>query len=174
MKQKYFLEFSCFLYDTKDAGNLFSGSCDFSKSSLNIWNFLVHMLLKPSLKNFEHYFASMGNECNCAVLGALFGFAFLWNWNEKWPFLVLWPLLSFQIFCYIDCGTLITLSFRISNSSTGIPSPPLALFIMMLPKVQLTLHVSCLALGEWSYHCGYLGQLDLLCKALLWILDTYS
>ena len=54
-----FLEFSCFLYDPTDVGNLISGSSAFSKSSLNIWKFLVHILLKPHLENFEHYFASM-------------------------------------------------------------------------------------------------------------------
>ena len=54
-----FLEFSCFFYDPTDVGNLFSGSTAFSKSSLNIWKFLVHIWLKPGLENFEHYFASM-------------------------------------------------------------------------------------------------------------------
>ena len=53
------LEFPCFSYDPMDVGNLISGSCDTSKSSLNIWKFLVHILLKPSLKDFEHYFACM-------------------------------------------------------------------------------------------------------------------
>ena len=54
-----FLEFSCFFDDPTDVGNLISGSSAFSKSSLNIWNFSVHVLLKPRLENFEHYFASM-------------------------------------------------------------------------------------------------------------------
>ena len=54
-----FLEFSCFLYDPVDVGNLISCSSAFAKSSLNIWEFLVHVLLKSSLDNFEHYFASM-------------------------------------------------------------------------------------------------------------------
>ena len=54
-----FLEFSCFFYDPIDVGNLISGSSAFYKSSLNIWDFLVHTLLKPSLENFEHYLASM-------------------------------------------------------------------------------------------------------------------
>ena len=54
-----FLELSCFSYDPKDAGNSISGSSAFSTSSLNIWNFKVHVLLKPGLENFEHYFASM-------------------------------------------------------------------------------------------------------------------
>ena len=54
-----FLELSCFLDDPTDVGNLISGSSAFSKSSLNIWKFMVHILLKPDLENFEHYFASM-------------------------------------------------------------------------------------------------------------------
>ena len=54
-----FLEFSCFFYDLTDVGNLVSGSSAFSKSNLNIWKFLVHMLLKLSLENFKHYFASV-------------------------------------------------------------------------------------------------------------------
>ena len=90
-----FLESSCFFYDTMDVGNLISGSSAFSKSSLNIWSFLVHVLLKPNLENFEHYFASMWDECNCVIIWTFFGIAFLWDWNEKQPFPVLWPLLSF-------------------------------------------------------------------------------
>ena len=54
-----FLEFSCFFDDPADVGNLISGSSSFSKSSLNIWKFMVHMLLKPGLENFEHYVASV-------------------------------------------------------------------------------------------------------------------
>ena len=54
-----FLELSCFFYDPTDAGNLISGSSDFSKSSLNIWKFIVDIQLKPGLENFEHIFARM-------------------------------------------------------------------------------------------------------------------
>ena len=54
-----FLELSCFFNDPMDVGNLMFGSSAFSKSSLNIWKLLVHVLLKPSFKNFEHYFASV-------------------------------------------------------------------------------------------------------------------
>ena len=54
-----FLELSCFFYDATDVGNLISGSSAFSKSSLDIWKFSVHVLLKPHLENFEHYFASI-------------------------------------------------------------------------------------------------------------------
>ena len=90
-----FLECSCFFYNPTDVGNSIFGSSVFSKSSLNIWKFTVHVLLKPVLENFEHYFASVWDECNCAVVWAFFGIAFLWDWNENWPFPVLWPLLSF-------------------------------------------------------------------------------
>ena len=54
-----FLELACFFDDPPDVGNLIFGSSAFSKSSLNVWKFLVHILLKPSLENFEHYFASV-------------------------------------------------------------------------------------------------------------------
>ena len=98
------LEFSWLFYDSTNVGNLISGSSAFSKSSLNIWKFSVHVLLKPSLKNFEHYFASMWNECKCVVVWTFFGIAFLWDWNENWPFPVLWSLLSFPYL--LSCPTL--------------------------------------------------------------------
>ena len=90
-----FLELSCFFDDPMDVGNLMSGSSAFSKSSLNIWKFMVHIPLKPGLENFEHYFTNMWDECNCAVVWIFFGTAFLWDWNENWSFPVLGPLLSF-------------------------------------------------------------------------------
>ena len=55
----FFLEFSCFFYDPTDVGNMISGSSSFSKSSVYIWKFSVHIQLKPSLKDFEHYLASI-------------------------------------------------------------------------------------------------------------------
>jgi len=66
-----------------DVDNLISGASAFSKS---IWNFSVHLLLKPQLENFEHYFASVWDEYNCVVVWTFFGIAFLWDWNENWPF----------------------------------------------------------------------------------------
>jgi len=83
-----FLELSCFFHDPADIGNLISGSSAFSKTSLNIRKFTVHILLRPGLENFEHYFTSMWDECNCAVVWAFFGIAFLWDWNENWAFRV--------------------------------------------------------------------------------------
>ena len=78
-----------------DVVNLISCSSAFSKAILNIWKFTVHVLLKPVLENFEHYFTSMWDECNHAVVWTFFGIVFLWDWNENWAFPVLWPLLSF-------------------------------------------------------------------------------
>ena len=98
-----FLEVSCFFDDPADAGNLISGSSAFCKSTLNIWKVMVHVLLKPGLENFEHYFTSMWVESNCAAVWTVFGIAFLWDWNENWPFPVLWPLLSFpNLYIYIQ------------------------------------------------------------------------
>ena len=72
-----FLEFPCFLYDPADVDNLVSGSSAFSKSSLYTWKFLVHVLLKPSLKDFEHNLVSMWGDHNCMALWTFFGIALL-------------------------------------------------------------------------------------------------
>ena len=88
-----FLKFLWFLHDPMNVVNLISRSSAFSKSSLYIWKFLVHILLKPRLKGFEHNLASMWNESNCRVIWTFFGLAFLWDWNENWPFPILWPLM---------------------------------------------------------------------------------
>ena len=66
-KVDVFMELACFFNDPTDVGNLIPDSSAFSKSSLKIWKFTVHILLKPYLENFEHYFAIMQNECNCVV-----------------------------------------------------------------------------------------------------------
>ena len=68
-----FLELSCFFDDPADVGNLISGSSAFSKTILNIWKFMVHVLLKPGLENFEYYFAGMWDESNCVVIWTCFG-----------------------------------------------------------------------------------------------------
>ena len=62
------IKLSCFFDDSVDVGNLISDSSAFSKTSLNIWKFTVHVLLKPGLENFEHYFTNMSDECNCAIV----------------------------------------------------------------------------------------------------------
>ena len=89
VKIDVFLELSCFFDYLANVGTLVSGSSAFSKTSLNIWKFTVHILLKPGLENFEHYFTSVWDECNCVVVWAFFGI------GMKADLPVLWPLLSF-------------------------------------------------------------------------------
>ena len=94
-----------------------------------------------------------------------FVIAFLWDWSENWPFPVLWPLLSFpNLLAY----------FRIWNSSAGILSPLLALFIVRLPKYHLTSHSRMSGSSEWSHHRDYLSREGLFCVILLCILATPS
>ena len=88
------LELSLFWW-SKRCWHLISDSSAFPKTSLNIWKFMVHLLLKPGLENFEHYFTSMWDECNCGVVWAFFGLSFLGDQNENGSFPVLWLLLSF-------------------------------------------------------------------------------
>ena len=150
-----FLEFSCYFYDPTDVGNLISGLYAFSKSSLNIWKFTVHTLLKPGLENFQHYFTSMCDKCNCVVLLTFFGIAFVWNCNDNWLFQPCGHCGVFQICWHIECTPFIALSFRYWNSSPGFLSPPLALFIEMLLR-PTWLHIpGYLVLCEWSHHRDY-------------------
>ena len=165
---------SCLFDDPGDVGNLISASSAFSKTSLNIWKFTVHVLLKPGLENFEHYFTSMWDEWNCVVVWTFFGIAFLWDWNENWPFPVLWPLLSFPNLLAYWVQHFHSMISQDRNSWIGIPSPPLALLVVMLSKAHLTSHSRCLALGQWSHHRDYMGREDLFCTVLLCILATSS
>ena len=142
------LELSCFFNDPTNVGDLISGSSAFSKSSLNIWKFMTHILLKTGLENVELYFASFWDECNCVVVWTLLGIAFLWDWNENSPFSVLWPLLSFPNLLAYWVYHFKASSFRIWNSSAGIPSLPLASFVVMLSKVHVTSH-SRMSVSRW-------------------------
>ena len=119
---------------------VWSGSSAFSKSWLNIWKFMVHILFKPCLDNFECYIASMWDKCNCAVVWtflALLSFGIriktdlFQSCGHCWVFQICW---------HIECSTFIASIFRIWNGYTGSPSPPLALFVVMLLKAHLTLH----------------------------------
>jgi len=89
-----FLEFPCFLYDPANVGDLISTSSSFYKSSWDIWKFLVHIMLKPSMQAFKHDLTSMGDECNCPMVSTFFSATILGNWDEDWHFPVLWPLLG--------------------------------------------------------------------------------
>ena len=143
-----FLDLFWFLNDPADVDNLFFGSSAFSKSNINTWKFMIHVLLKSDFENFQHYFSSMWDECNCAIDLAFFGIAFLWDWKKtdlfqscdhRWVYQICWHF-EFSIFT-ASC-------FRIWNSSTGILSPPLDLFIVMLAKAHLTSH-SRMAGSRW-------------------------
>ena len=137
-KVNVFLELSHFYDDLMDVGNLISGSSAFSKSSLNIWKFTVHVLLKPGLENFEHYFPSMWDECNCVVVWTFLALPFFGIGMKTDLFQSCGHCWVFQICWHIECSAFTASSFRIWNSSTGIPSPPLALFTVMLPKAHFT------------------------------------
>ena len=117
---------------------------------------------------------SMGDECNCPAVNIFFSTILLGNWGEDWPFPVLWPLLVFQICWNIECNTLMASSFRVLNSSTEIPSHPLALLTAVLPKAYLTSLSEYLALGGWPHHWSNPVLLDLFCTVLLCILSISS
>ena len=115
-----FLELFCFFEDAADVGNLISGSSAFSKTSLNIWKFTVHVLLKPRLEHFEQDFTGVRDECSCAIVWAFFGLGMKTDLFQScghcWIFQICW---------YIECCTFTASSFMIWKSSTGNPSPPL-------------------------------------------------
>ena len=76
------LEFPSFLCDPANVGNLISGSSSFSKLSLNIWKFLVRIMLKPSMQYFKHDLTGMGEECSCLMVSTFFSTTLLGNWDE--------------------------------------------------------------------------------------------
>ena len=135
----FFLEFPCFLHYPMNVGNLISGSSAFSKPSLYIWKLLVHILLKYNLKDFEPNHANMKWA---QLYGSL---NILWHCPSlelEWKLTFFRPVATavFQICWHIECSTITAPSFRIWNSSVGSSSPPLAVFIVMLPKAHLTSH----------------------------------
>ena len=77
-----FLKFPRLLYNPANVGNLISSSSSFSKPSLDIWKFLVCLMLKPSMQDFKHDLTIMGDEYNCLMVSTLFGTTLLGNWDE--------------------------------------------------------------------------------------------
>ena len=108
-----FLELSCSFDDSTDVGNLISGSSAFSKSCLNIWKFMVHILLKPGLENFEHYFVSVWDECNYAVVWDSLALPFFQTEMKTDLFQFCSHYWVFQIWWHIECSTFTASSFRI-------------------------------------------------------------
>ena len=169
-----FLELSCFFNNPMDVGNFISCSSAFSKTSLNIWNFMVHIPLKPAWRILSITL----QECEMSAI--------VWQFEHSLalPFFAIgmktdifqpcghWWV--FQICWHIEYSTFIASSLRIWNSSTGIPSPPLALFMWCFLRPTWLPILGCLALGEWSYHCDYMVHEDLCCIVLLCILAIAS
>ena len=139
-RNMFFWNFPCFFCDPTDVGNLIFGSSAFSKSSLYIWNFSVHVLLKQDWRILNITLFS----CEMTMI--------VWYFEQSLALPFLGIGIKTELFqssgncrvfqsCWnIECSTLIALSFRIWNSSAGIPTPPLALFVVMLPKAHLILH----------------------------------
>ena len=130
--------------------------------SLNIWKFLVHTLLKACLENFEHYLDKSVRWVQlCGSLKILWHFLSL---ALEWKLTFSSPMATAE---FSKFAGILSASFsqhhlfRIWRSSTGITSPPLALFEVMLSKAHLTSIPGCLALGEWSHHRGDLAHEDL-------------
>ena len=96
------------------------------------------LLLKLGLENFEHFFARVWDEFSFVIVRTFFGIV-LWDWKTD-LFQSFGPCWVFQICWHIECSTFTASSFMIWNSTAGIPPPPLALFVVMLPKAHLTLH----------------------------------
>ena len=134
-----FLEFSRFFYDPVDVGNLISGSSAFSKSRLYIWRFLVHVLLKRSLDDFEHDLASTCNEYNCAVVWTFFGTGMKTDLFQScghcWVFQICWHIMLGHFSCVWLCATPWTLALQAPPSvglssqehQSGLPFPSVAL-----------------------------------------------
>ena len=132
-----FLELSCFFHDPADVGNLISGSSAFSKTSLNIWKFTVHLLLKPGLENFEHYFTSVWDECKCAVVWAFFGIIFLWDGIY---------FISYLSFAYA-CHPLLNLILVLKYDITCV--------MLLMPSMVCTLPFSTWWYCYFKIHIGY-------------------
>ena len=110
-----FLELSCFFDDPVDVGNLISDSSAFSKTSLNIWKFTVNLLLNPGLENFEHYFTSVWDECDCVVVWAFWALPFFGIGMKTDLFQSCGHCWVFQICWHIECSTFTASSFRVAT-----------------------------------------------------------
>ena len=170
-----FLEFSCFSIIQWMLAIFISGSSAFSKSSWSIWKFTVHVLLKPGLKNFEHYFASMCDDCHlCSSLNILWH-CLSSGLEAKLTFSSPVATAMFSIFAGILSVILSQhhlLGFVIAHLEFH-HLHQLCLSWCFLRSTWLCIP-GCSALGEWSHHCGYLGHEDHLCIVLLCILATSS
>ena len=120
---------------------------------------------KPDLENFEHYFTSVWDECNCVVVWTFFGIAFLWYWNENWCFPILWPLLSFPNVMAYWVQHFHSIIFQ-DLKELNCDSITSSIFVVMLSKAHLTSHSRMSGSRWWTHHRDYLGRKDLFCTVL--------
>ena len=132
-----FLELPCFLYDPANVGNLISGSSAFSKHILDIWKFLIHVMLKPSMENFKHDLSSMEMRAIVRWLAHSLVLPFLGIGVKVGLFQSCDHCWVFQICWHNECKTLMASSFRDLNSSAGISSHLPALLTVVLLKPHL-------------------------------------
>ena len=163
-----------FFDDPTDVGNLNSGYTAFFKSSLNSSKFTVHALLKPGLENFEHYFANIRDECNCAVVWAFlalpfFGIFIQTNFSSP---VATAKFSKFAGILNVPLSQNHLLGFKIAQLEFH-PLQWLCLQWCFLRPTWLCIP-DCLALGEWSHHHDYLGSRRSFFTVLLCILVTSS
>ena len=121
--------------------------------------FLINIFLTPNVCNifYNNWLVFIKLYWALSIVWTFFGSAFLWDWNENWPFPVLWPLLNFPNMLAYWVQHFIASSFGIWNSSNGIPSPPLVLFTVMLPTAHLTSH-SRMSDSRWVITPSWLSE----------------
>ena len=161
-----FLELSCFYYDPKDVGNLISCTSAFSKSS---WT--------SGSSQFTYCWSLAWILSITLIPCEMRAIVWWFEYSLAFPFFGigmktfnLWPCWVFQICWHIECSTFTTSSFRIWNSSTGIPSPPLTLFMVMFPKAHLTLH-SRVSGSRWGITLSWLSGSS---RSFLYSSSVYS
>ena len=132
-----FLKFPHFFCNPANVGNLISCS-SFSEPGLDIWKFLVCIMLKPSMQDFKHDLTSQGDGCNCPMVSTFLALPFLGIGMRTDLFQSCGHCWVFQICWHIECNTLMASSFRVLNSSTGISLCPLVSLITVLPQAHLT------------------------------------
>ena len=143
-----------------------------SKSSLNTWKFLVHILLKPCLENFEHYFASVWDECNCAVVGTFLALPFFGIRMKTDIFL--WPLLSFPNLLAYWVQHIHSIIFQVLKQLHWNSITSTSFVQVMLPKAHLTSH-SRMSSSRLVITPSWLsGSLSSFCIVFLCILATSS
>jgi len=168
------MEFPCYFYDPKDVGNLISGFFAFSTLActsgssqfMYCWSLAWRIL---SITLLKHEMSTIVWEFEHSLALPFFGIGMkidrFQSCDHCWVFQICW---------HIECSTFTASSIKIWNISAGIPSPPLALFVLCFLRPTWLRISGCLALGEWPQHCGYTVHWDFFCTVLLCILPPLN